>query len=135
MLPIMDCLLWGRHAALVKASTSARWSDIIGLGEHDRICLTALRMVDHNSAPGSEIERTETRAVQPELQSYQEGCPSPYTAGVLTALMAYLAVFAPGLGAVPWVLNSELFTSRVGTGLHMRSAVCQAWQSAGWVTH
>ena len=52
--------------------------------------------------------------VQPELQSYQEGCPSPYTIGILLALLVYLAVFAPGLGCVPWAVNSELFTPKVG---------------------
>ena len=79
-----------------------------------------LRMVDVSFAPKSEVGCTKLRAVQPELQSYQEGCPSPYTAGVLTALLTYLAVFSPGLGAVPWAVNSELFTPRVTPRLAFR---------------
>ena len=79
-----------------------------------------LRKVDVRFATKSEVECIKIRAVQPELQSYQEGCPSPYTAGVLTALLTYLAVFSPGLGAVPWAVNSELFTPRVTPRLPFR---------------
>lgn len=36
-------------------------------------------------------------------------CPSPYSWLVLFGLCLYLLAFAPGMGPMPWTINSELF--------------------------
>ncbi|XP_068168118.1 proton myo-inositol cotransporter-like isoform X3 [Antennarius striatus] len=36
-------------------------------------------------------------------------CPTPYSWVVLTGLVLYLAFFAPGMGPMPWTVNSEIY--------------------------
>lgn len=40
---------------------------------------------------------------------YAAGCPSRYTPLIIAGLLLYLAAFSPGLGPVPWAVNSEMF--------------------------
>lgn len=47
-------------------------------------------------------------------------CPSPYSWVILMAMTIYLSFFGPGIGAMPWTINSEIFP------LHARSA-CTAY--------
>ena len=59
------------------------------------------------------MQTAEACPAQPGVQAYEEGCPSQYTVAVLVALLLYLAAFSPGLGSVPWAVNSELFPPEV----------------------
>ncbi|XP_030197057.1 proton myo-inositol cotransporter [Gadus morhua] len=36
-------------------------------------------------------------------------CPTPYSWLVLLGLLLYLAAFAPGMGPMPWTINSEIY--------------------------
>ena len=40
---------------------------------------------------------------------YSAGCPSRFNPLVIACLLLYLAAFSPGLGPVPWAVNSEIF--------------------------
>lgn len=44
---------------------------------------------------------------------YLSGCPSPYTGLTLFLLVMYLAAFSPGVGPVPWAVNSEIYPLEV----------------------
>ena len=53
----------------------------------------------------------------PPLQDYNSGCPSSYVGFILVDLLLYLALFSPGLGPVPWAVNSEIYPPAVsGSG-------------------
>lgn len=40
-----------------------------------------------------------------------EWCPSSYAWVTLVALVLYLVTFAPGMGPMPWIINSEIYPS------------------------
>lgn len=40
---------------------------------------------------------------------YTQGCPSRYGWLALAGLIVYIAAFAPGMGPVPWTVNSEIY--------------------------
>lgn len=43
---------------------------------------------------------------------YTRGCPSKYGWAALTGLALYIIFFSPGMGTVPWVVNSEIYPLR-----------------------
>ncbi|GLT59183.1 hypothetical protein SLA2020_320170 [Shorea laevis] len=43
---------------------------------------------------------------------YREGCPSRYGWLALIGLALYIIFFSPGMGTVPWVVNSEIYPLR-----------------------
>ncbi|KAF1892292.1 hypothetical protein Lal_00010756 [Lupinus albus] len=43
---------------------------------------------------------------------YTRGCPSKYGWVALVALALYILFFSPGMGTVPWVVNSEIYPLR-----------------------
>eukprot|EP00257_Ricinus_communis_P025781 XP_025013195.1 probable inositol transporter 2 [Ricinus communis] len=43
---------------------------------------------------------------------YTRGCPSKYGWVALIGLAAYIIFFAPGMGTVPWIVNSEIYPLR-----------------------
>jgi len=45
----------------------------------------------------------------PEAAYSDAGCPSPYTPAIIACVLLYLAAFSPGLGPVPWAVNSEIY--------------------------
>jgi MFS transporter, SP family, solute carrier family 2 (myo-inositol transporter), member 13 len=46
------------------------------------------------------------------MYAFADGCPTPYSVPLLLALMAYLLVFAAGMGPVPWAVNAEIYPLR-----------------------
>jgi len=65
-------------------------------------------------------------ASQPGALLYATGCPSPYGPLALCMLLVYLAAFSPGLGPVPWAVNSEIYPLEVrglATGALMRAGL------------
>ena len=36
-------------------------------------------------------------------------CPSPYSSLVLAGLIVFIFVYAPGMGAMPWTVNTEIY--------------------------
>ncbi|XP_050234652.1 probable inositol transporter 2 [Mercurialis annua] len=43
---------------------------------------------------------------------FTRGCPSKYGGAAIVGLAAYIIFFAPGMGTVPWVVNSEIYPLR-----------------------
>ena len=43
---------------------------------------------------------------------YTRGCPSQYGWLALIGLASYIIFFSPGMGTVPWVVNSEIYPLR-----------------------
>ncbi|VVA32563.1 PREDICTED: inositol transporter [Prunus dulcis] len=43
---------------------------------------------------------------------YTRGCPSKYGWLALTGLALYIIFFSPGMGTVPWIVNSEIYPLR-----------------------
>ncbi|XP_061354135.1 probable inositol transporter 2 [Gastrolobium bilobum] len=43
---------------------------------------------------------------------YTRGCPSKYGWAALVGLALYIIFFSPGMGTVPWVINSEIYPLR-----------------------
>ncbi|ERM99213.1 probable inositol transporter 2 isoform X1 [Amborella trichopoda] len=43
---------------------------------------------------------------------YTRGCPSPYGWLALIGLALYIIFFSPGMGTVPWIVNSEIYPLR-----------------------
>ncbi|XP_019415532.1 PREDICTED: probable inositol transporter 2 [Lupinus angustifolius] len=43
---------------------------------------------------------------------YTRGCPSKYGWAALIGLSLYIIFFSPGMGTVPWVINSEIYPLR-----------------------
>jgi len=43
---------------------------------------------------------------------YTRGCPSKYGWTALVGLALYIIFFSPGMGTVPWVVNSEIYPLR-----------------------
>ncbi|WVZ20806.1 hypothetical protein V8G54_008128 [Vigna mungo] len=57
-------------------------------------------------------ERTEDECKKEERQWYSRGCPSKYGWLALIGLALYIIFFSPGMGTVPWVVNSEIYPLR-----------------------
>jgi SP family myo-inositol transporter-like MFS transporter 13 len=43
---------------------------------------------------------------------YTRGCPSKYGWVALIGLTLYIIFFSPGMGTVPWIVNSEIYPLR-----------------------
>ncbi|ESW10446.1 hypothetical protein PHAVU_009G210200 [Phaseolus vulgaris] len=57
-------------------------------------------------------ERTEDECHKEERLWYSRGCPSKYGWLALIGLGLYIIFFSPGMGTVPWVVNSEIYPLR-----------------------
>lgn len=47
---------------------------------------------------------------EPRRAWFTRGCPSEYGWLALLGLVLYLLAFAPGMGPVPWTINSEIYS-------------------------
>lgn len=65
---------------------------------------------------------------------FVEGCPSKIGFVAVILLAAYILVYSPGMGSVPWILNSEIFPLRYrGIGGGIAATTC--WVANLIVTH
>lgn len=66
--------------------------------------------------PGACLISNDTTKDQCQKQKhrewYTEGCPSKYGWLALIGLGLYIIFFSPGMGTVPWVVNSEIYPLR-----------------------
>jgi len=60
------------------------------------------------------------------MELFTLGCPSKYSYLVLLGMLLYLAAFSPGLGPVPWTVNSEIYPMSV-RGVCMGIAATSNW--------
>lgn len=64
--------------------------------------------------------------VCPEAAYSDAGCPSPYTPLIIVCVLLYLAAFAPGLGPVPWAVNSEIYPLQARLPCRPGSSTCMS---------
>ncbi|KAL1326287.1 hypothetical protein HN51_036354 [Arachis hypogaea] len=57
-------------------------------------------------------DTTEKQCENNERLWYTRGCPSKYGFLALIGLALYIIFFSPGMGTVPWVVNSEIYPLR-----------------------
>ncbi|CAA7390568.1 unnamed protein product [Spirodela intermedia] len=72
--------------------------------------------------PGGDVCRREGRAW------YTKGCPSDFGWAALFGLAAFILCYAPGMGTVPWIVNSEIYPLRYRGICGGMAAVCN-WVS------
>lgn len=74
-------------------------------------------------APGACIAKTDALAGACKAENrvwYTKGCPSKFGFLAVVFLGLYIIVYSPGMGTVPWIVNSEIYPLRfrgVGGGL------------------
>jgi MFS transporter, SP family, solute carrier family 2 (myo-inositol transporter), member 13 len=74
------------------------------------ICRTYVQFLPGACLALNESSRGMCRANQQEL--YTEGCPNNLGWLALVALGAYIVSYSPGMGTVPWIVNSEIYPLR-----------------------
>lgn len=57
-------------------------------------------------------DTTENQCQKEDRLWYTRGCPSQYGWLALVGLALYIIFFSPGMGTVPWVVNSEIYPLR-----------------------
>ena len=72
-------------------------------------------------AHGECIAADETCSNSYFLTSNGDGCPNPYFLPIILAVILYLAMFSPGMGTVPWCVNSEIFPVEVSANTVLSS--------------
>ncbi|XP_072242521.1 proton myo-inositol cotransporter-like isoform X2 [Leuresthes tenuis] len=77
-----------------------------GTGVYDSSCIPVNQSSTDHAAWGRCSNRTE--APDSPIWAYNY-CPTPYSWIVLMGLLFYLASFAPGMGPMPWTVNSEIY--------------------------
>ncbi|KAM4573972.1 proton myo-inositol cotransporter-like isoform 2-T2 [Odontesthes bonariensis] len=75
-------------------------------GVYDSTCVPVNQSSTDSAAWGRCSNRTE--APDSPIWAYNY-CPTPYSWIVLMGLLLYLASFAPGMGPMPWTVNSEIY--------------------------
>lgn len=71
------------------------------------------RSLTGGCAPASPNNATLNRLIKPEQEHIwaYEWCPSAYSWITLLGMVMYLMAFAPGMGPMPWTINSEIYPS------------------------
>ena len=82
-----------------------------------------------SSAAGSchySVNMTEKKRTDHPYQWTYGYCPAPYSFVVLLGLCVYLLAFGPGMGPMPWTINSEIYP------LWARTTCCSITTSVNW---
>ncbi|XP_041794925.1 proton myo-inositol cotransporter-like isoform X3 [Chelmon rostratus] len=77
-----------------------------GTGVYDASCVPVSQAPTDHAAWGRCSNQTE--ATDSPIWAYNY-CPTSYSWIVLMGLILYLAFFAPGMGPMPWTVNSEIY--------------------------
>uniref|UniRef100_A0A7N8WJR7 Solute carrier family 2 member 13b n=1 Tax=Mastacembelus armatus TaxID=205130 RepID=A0A7N8WJR7_9TELE len=75
-------------------------------GVYDSSCVPVSQAATDHAAWGRCSNQTE--AVDTPIWAYNY-CPTSYSWMVMLGLILYLAFFAPGMGPMPWTVNSEIY--------------------------
>ena len=59
---------------------------------------------------------------------YTQGCPTKFGIYAILVMALYIISYAPGMGTVPWVVNSEIYPLRY-RGFGGRTAAVANWTS------
>ncbi|XP_034735386.1 proton myo-inositol cotransporter-like isoform X2 [Etheostoma cragini] len=77
-----------------------------GTSVYESSCVPVNQVSTEDAAWGRCSNQTE--ATDSPIWAYNY-CPTSYSLVVLTGLILYLAFFAPGMGTMPWTVNSEIY--------------------------
>ncbi|XP_022977672.1 inositol transporter 4-like [Cucurbita maxima] len=103
-------------SAYISAPDASSWNCMSCLKQNCGFCANG----DSEYLPGACLDLT--KAVRGKCRSshrvwFTEGCPSKIGFLAVVVLGLYIISYAPGMGTVPWVLNSEIYPLRYrGTG-------------------
>ncbi|GAB2224729.1 hypothetical protein Drorol1_Dr00005499 [Drosera rotundifolia] len=112
-----------------KASNPASWNCMNCVRAHPDCAFCANK--GNELLPGACISASNTmkQACHGESRVYfTEGCPSKFGFLAVVLLGAYIISYSPGMGTVPWIVNSEIYPLRyrgIGGGL----AAVSNWSS------
>ncbi|XP_052160934.1 probable inositol transporter 2 [Oryza glaberrima] len=109
----------------LKASAASTGCGFCAAGGGDKLragaCLAAAAAASNTTA--RDACRGEGR------EWYTRGCPSRYGWLAMAGLALYIAAFSPGMGTVPWIVNSEVYP------LRHRGVCGGAAATANWVSN
>lgn len=71
----------------------------------------------------------ESISIEGNIHVYTKGCPSKVSLITIIFICMYLLAFSPGLGPIPWVINSEIFPEDVRGVANGITSLCN------WVTN
>ncbi|KAB5551542.1 hypothetical protein DKX38_008853 [Salix brachista] len=108
------------------ASDASRWSCMTCLKAHCGFCANA----DSEIHPGACLDST--KAIRGDCRAekrvfFEKGCPSKFGFLAVVLLGLYIISYSPGMGTVPWIVNSEIYPLRyrgVGGGIAAVSNWC-----------
>ncbi|GAB4826490.1 Sugar (and other) transporter [Ancistrocladus abbreviatus] len=115
--------------AYVKAADLGDWSCVKCIKSHSECAFCANKANENH--PGACVSATAGNkdACHGELRVYfTEGCPSKFGFLAVILLGAYIISYSPGMGTVPWIINSEIYPLRyrgIGGGI----AAVSNWSS------
>ncbi|XP_072059544.1 inositol transporter 4-like [Arachis hypogaea] len=118
----VDTLSFGANAtcqAYLDAPNVSSWNCMKCLKAECAFCAST----GGNHLPGACLAETkEVRAVCGEQKRvwFSDGCPSKIGVLAVIVLGLYILAYSPGMGSVPWVLNSEIYPLRfrgIGGGI------------------
>ncbi|KAL2932311.1 Inositol transporter 4 [Bienertia sinuspersici] len=104
------------------ASNAASWSCTTCLRSADKQCAFCANKANERS-PGACVAATndmKTACHSEKRVYFTEGCPSKIGFLAVILLGLYIITYSPGMGTVPWILNSEIYPLRyrgVGGGI------------------
>ncbi|XP_021895217.1 inositol transporter 4-like [Carica papaya] len=113
-------------SSFVQATNPSRWNCMKCLKVECGFCANK-----NQYAPGTCLARTDLLEDSCHAQGrtwYKDGCPSKFGFLAVVFLALYIFVYAPGMGTVPWIVNSEIYPLRyrgVGGGI----AAVSNWSS------
>ncbi|GJN10280.1 hypothetical protein PR202_ga28360 [Eleusine coracana subsp. coracana] len=93
-------------------------------GEGNKLLPGACLAAWNTSMAGDNCKEEEERRMW-----YTRGCPSAYGWVALVGLAMYIVFFSPGMGTVPWIVNSEIYP------LRFRGKCGGAAATANWVAN
>lgn len=93
------------------ASDASRWSCMTCLKAHCGFCSNAVS----ETHPGACLDST--KAIRGDCRAekrvfFEKGCPSRFGFLAVILLGLYIISYSPGMGTVPWIVNSEIYPLR-----------------------
>ncbi|KAJ6779097.1 INOSITOL TRANSPORTER 4-LIKE [Salix koriyanagi] len=113
-------------SAYLTAPDAPRWSCMTCLKADCAFCANAASEFHPGAClDSSKVVRGECRAENRVF--FQQGCPSKFGFLAVVLLGLYIISYSPGMGTVPWIVNSEIYPLRyrgVGGGIAAVSNWC-----------
>ncbi|KAL3521843.1 hypothetical protein ACH5RR_014677 [Cinchona calisaya] len=107
-------------SSFIKAANPSSWSCVSCLNSHDcAFCANGASQY-HPGACLVSTDAAKGACKSAHRTFFTEGCPSKFGIFAVLLLGAYMIAYAPGIGTVPWIVNSEIYPLRyrgIGGGI------------------